>query len=66
MTLADAARELHATRASARRTLLTLEGLGYLRLDDRHYTLTPKVLSLGHGYRRASRCPRSRALTSSG
>jgi IclR family pca regulon transcriptional regulator len=51
MTLAEAARELHATRASARRTLITLEHLGYLRLDDRHYTLTPKVLSLGHGYR---------------
>jgi IclR family pca regulon transcriptional regulator len=51
MTLADAARELHATRASARRTLLTLERLGYLRCEGRHYTLTPKVLSLGHGYR---------------
>jgi IclR family transcriptional regulator, pca regulon regulatory protein len=51
LTLAEAARELHSTRASARRTLRTLEHLGYLRLDDRHYTLTPKVLSLGHGYR---------------
>jgi IclR family transcriptional regulator, pca regulon regulatory protein len=51
LTLAEAARELSATRASARRTLLTLERLGYLRNDDRRYTLTPKVLSLGHGYR---------------
>jgi IclR family pca regulon transcriptional regulator len=51
LTLAEAARELHLTRASARRTLMTLEHLGYLRADDRHYTLTPKVLSLGHGYR---------------
>jgi IclR family pca regulon transcriptional regulator len=51
LTLAEAARELHSTRASARRTLLTLERLGYLRTEDRHYTLTPKVLSLGFGYR---------------
>jgi IclR family pca regulon transcriptional regulator len=51
LTLAATARELRCTRASARRTLLTLERLGYLRSDDRRYTLTPKVLSLGHGYR---------------
>jgi IclR family pca regulon transcriptional regulator len=51
LTLAEAARELRSTRASARRTLQTLERLGYLRSDDRRYTLTPKVLSLGHGYR---------------
>jgi IclR family pca regulon transcriptional regulator len=51
MTLADVARELDSTRASARRTLLTLERLGYLRNENRHYTLTPKVLSLGFGYR---------------
>jgi len=51
LTLAEVARELGATRASARRTLLTLEGLGYLRAADRRFTLTPKVLELGHGYR---------------
>jgi IclR family transcriptional regulator, pca regulon regulatory protein len=51
MTLAEAARELHLTRASARRTLVTLERMGYLRSDDRRYTLTPKVVELGHGYR---------------
>ena len=39
------------TRASARRTLLTLEQLGYLRCDGRRFTLTPKLLDLGHGYR---------------
>jgi IclR family pca regulon transcriptional regulator len=51
LTLTEAADELNLTRASARRTLQTLEDLGYLRNDDRRYTLTPKVLSLGHGYR---------------
>jgi IclR family pca regulon transcriptional regulator len=48
LTLAETARELHSTRASA---LLTLERLGYLHNEGRHYTLTPKVLSLGFGYR---------------
>jgi IclR family pca regulon transcriptional regulator len=51
MTLAEVARAIGVTRASARRTLLTLERLGYLRCDERLYTLTPKLLDLGHGYR---------------
>ena len=51
LTVADVAREIGVTRASARRTLLTLEQLGYLRCDDRRFTLTPKLLDLGHGYR---------------
>jgi IclR family transcriptional regulator, pca regulon regulatory protein len=51
LTLADVARAIGVTRASARRTLLTLERLGYLRCDERLYTLTPKLLDLGHGYR---------------
>jgi IclR family pca regulon transcriptional regulator len=51
LTLAEVARAIGVTRASARRTLLTLEQLGYLRWDDRLFTLTPKLLDLGHGYR---------------
>jgi IclR family pca regulon transcriptional regulator len=51
LTVAEVARSLGATRASARRTLLTLEQLGYLRCDDRRFTLTPKLLDVGHGYR---------------
>jgi IclR family pca regulon transcriptional regulator len=51
LTVADVARAIGVTRASARRTLLTLEQLGYLRCDDRLFTLTPKLLDLGHGYR---------------
>ena len=51
LTLAEVARAIGVTRASARRTLLTLESLGYLRCNDRLYTLTPKLLDLGHGYR---------------
>ena len=51
LTLAEVARAIGVTRASARRTLLTLEQLGYLRTDGRRFTLTPKLLDLGHGYR---------------
>jgi IclR family pca regulon transcriptional regulator len=51
LTLSEIARELSSTRASARRTLLTLERLGYLRGEGRRFSLTPKVLELGHGYR---------------
>jgi IclR family pca regulon transcriptional regulator len=51
LTVAEVARALGVTRASARRTLLTLEQLGYLRSDERLFTLTPKLLDVGHGYR---------------
>ena len=51
MTLAEVARAIGANRASTRRSLLGLEALGYVRSDGRRFTLTPKVLSLGYGYR---------------
>jgi IclR family pca regulon transcriptional regulator len=51
LTVAEVARAIGVTRASARRTLLTLEQLGYLRCDGRLFRLTPRVLDLGHGYR---------------
>jgi IclR family pca regulon transcriptional regulator len=51
LTVADVARAIGVTRASARRTLLTLEQLGYLRCDEHRFTLAPKLLDVGHGYR---------------
>jgi IclR family transcriptional regulator, pca regulon regulatory protein len=51
LTVAEVARAIGVTRASARRTLLTLEQLGYLRCDERRFMLTPKLLDVGHGYR---------------
>src|SRR5256885_15403753 len=51
LTLAEVARAIGVTRASARRTLLTLEGLRYPRTDGRRFTLTPQLLAVGHGYR---------------
>jgi IclR family pca regulon transcriptional regulator len=49
-TLSDVARDTGLTRASARRFLLTLEELGYVRSDDRRFALTPRVLELGYAF----------------
>lgn len=50
MTLSDVARSTGLTRATARRFLLTLVDLGYMRSDGRRFSLTPQVLRLGHAY----------------
>lgn len=46
----EVADRLQITRASALRILATLEDLGYVRLDARYYSLTPRVLGLGYSY----------------
>ena len=38
------------TRAAARRFLLTLAGLGYVRAEGRAFQLSPRVLELGRAY----------------
>jgi IclR family pca regulon transcriptional regulator len=50
LTLSEVAKMAGITRATARRILLTLETLGYVRADGRLFSLTPRVLSLGFGY----------------
>jgi IclR family pca regulon transcriptional regulator len=50
LTLSEVARLTGITRATARRILLTLEKLGYVRSDDRLFSLTPRVLALGWAY----------------
>ena len=47
MTLSEVALACGASRASARRFLLTLEALGYVEQIDKRFELTPKVLTLG-------------------
>lgn len=49
-TLSEVARDTGLTRASARRFLLTLEELGYVRSGDRRFALTPRVLELGFAF----------------
>ncbi|PSK91382.1 IclR family transcriptional regulator [Murinocardiopsis flavida] len=50
MTLSEVARSTGLSRAAARRFLLTLCDLGYVRTDDRMFTLTPRSLDLGFAY----------------
>ncbi len=50
LTLTEVADAAGLTRAGARRILLTLEHLGYVRLDGRAFSLTPRILSLGYPY----------------
>jgi IclR family pca regulon transcriptional regulator len=50
LTLSEVAAETGVTRAAARRFLLTLSELGYVRSDGRQFSLTPRVLELGYAY----------------
>jgi IclR family pca regulon transcriptional regulator len=50
LTLTDVAEAAGLSRATARRFLLTLEQLGYVRTDGRLFSLTPRVLELGYSY----------------
>ena len=57
LSLSDVARRTGLTRAAARRFLLTLETLGYVRSDGRAFALTPRVLELGFSYLSALSLP---------
>jgi IclR family transcriptional regulator, pca regulon regulatory protein len=48
--LSDVARRTGLTRATARRFLLTLVELGYMRVDGGMFSLRPRVLGLGYAY----------------
>ncbi|MFG1641998.1 IclR family transcriptional regulator C-terminal domain-containing protein [Amycolatopsis sp. NPDC049252] len=50
LTLSDVARATGLTRAAARRFLLTLADLGYVRTDGKYFSLTARVLELGYSY----------------
>lgn len=49
-TLSEVAKATELTRATARRFLLTLAELGYVRTDGSLFWLTPRVLELGYSY----------------
>jgi IclR family pca regulon transcriptional regulator len=50
LTVSEIAKESGLTRAAARRFLLTLSDLGYIRSTNNRYALTPRVLELGYAY----------------
>lgn len=50
MTLSEVAVRTDMNRARARRFLLTLHALGYVRKQKRYFELTPKTLQLGYSF----------------
>lgn len=50
LTLTEVATRANVTRAAARRFLLTLVSLGYMRTDGKRFTLRPTLLELGNAY----------------
>jgi len=50
VTLSEAASLTGLTRATARRILLTLQDLGYVRAEGRRFLPTPRVLGIGYAY----------------
>jgi IclR family pca regulon transcriptional regulator len=50
LTVSEAARLAAVTRPTARRILLTLEALGYVRRDGESFVLSPRVLDIGYRY----------------
>ncbi len=57
LAIADVAKLTGLDRATARRCLLTLAELGYADYDGKFFTLTPKILRLGHAYLSATPLP---------
>lgn len=57
LTLSEVALRADLPRAAARRFLLTLEHLGYVRSAARSFALTPRVLELGFSYLSALSLP---------
>src|SRR4249920_3421134 len=49
-TLSEVADRAGLSRAVVRRSLLTLQHLGYVAVRGRQFSLTPRVLELGYSY----------------
>ncbi|ACM31180.1 IclR family transcriptional regulator domain-containing protein [Rhizobium rhizogenes] len=50
LSLSEVAMRVDLDRATARRILLTLQSLGYVRQAEKRFSLSPKVLGLGYAY----------------
>jgi IclR family pca regulon transcriptional regulator len=50
LTLSEVAQRTDLTRAAARRFLLTLQQIGYVRSDGKRFALRPRILELGYAY----------------
>jgi len=58
LTIAEVAQRTGLTRAAARRYLITLTYLGYVRHEQKLFSLTPMILRLGQSYLHSARLPR--------
>jgi IclR family transcriptional regulator, pca regulon regulatory protein len=58
MTVTEAARRVDVSVASARRCLLTLVELGYLRTDGKRYWMDHGALRIGYAYAASTQLPR--------
>ncbi|MDR7049542.1 IclR family pca regulon transcriptional regulator [Duganella sp. 3397] len=58
LSIAEVAAHTGLTRAAARRYLITLTHLGYMRHENKLFSLTPMVLRLGQSYLHSARLPR--------
>lgn len=54
LTISEAAKITGHSRSSARRSLITLERLGYLEMDGNYFHPAPRLLRLAHAYIAAS------------
>ena len=50
LTVSEVARLTHVSPASARRSLLTLQTMGYLDSDGKHFWMLPRCLLVAHAY----------------
>jgi IclR family pca regulon transcriptional regulator len=50
LTIAQVSQRTGIPRAAVRRCLYTLGKLGYVAANERHFSLRPKILTLGHAY----------------
>lgn len=57
LSIADVSKLTGLDRATARRCLLTLSELGYADYDGKFFSLTPRILRLGHAYLSATPLP---------
>ncbi|GAA0741708.1 IclR family transcriptional regulator [Ideonella azotifigens] len=58
LTIAEVARRADLSRAAARRYLLTLAEMGYVKHDGKTFALSVKVLRLAQSFMHSSRLPR--------
>ena len=58
LTISEVSRATGLSRGTVRRSLLTLEQVGYVHAADGRFVLTPRVLELGYAYLSSVQLPK--------